>query len=468
VKIRLRNVNPEMGNLFKYRLGNTNGGVIFQFRSCMFGVQLTELDNITNTNTNWDSTKTYWSDSLQFEQRLDAPSGHITFKDFFSLAGRDGKYLPSRTRDWLNDSNVAWMHNNLKWLGHRPLRHICMPSSHDAGMSQFMDRAFLGSAVKETVQTQIHSVQEQLQFGVRCFDIRPFLYMDRWFVGHFSDEIPAGAVGESLQMIAEGINIFTSKSPELIILDISHVQKFYDLSSEEIFGNSAVRNFVGVGGGDNKKLSLAVDASAEEYRDCLQTLARLLNNLCPRTLLKKAPDGDLTKLELNEFIGDGSAKVIVRIKDDTKGYDFVKDGLSFFKRAEFPFVDEYANNPDGSQVITNQINNLRLKRKSPNDEMYMLNWTITQDKDAAVNATARHWTPNGVITSVSSLFGSDFGLGNDTSILSSALNFNKRLGRELLPHCSRDSYPNFINLDGINNCDALMVSQAINIIYGKH
>lgn len=422
---------------------------------------LSGFDDITSTPGGY--LNSIWFATGQFDARVENNQLSATPYDWFCLAGRNGKYVPSGTSRPLNDWNVSWMHDNLDLLGGRPLRRLCMPSSHDAGMGSIDDRGLFGPAIRDTTQTQTLTIREQLLFGVRCFDIRPFLLNGRWMVGHFSDEIPAGAVGESLETVIQCINDYSKRYHELIILNISHVQKFV----EPDWANSPfVRGMLEVPGED-KKLTLAVNAGSDEWRSVLHTLA-YLDNLCPRSLLNSAPDKDLTKLKLNDFIGGTkpSARVIVRIGDDIKGYDFVRDGLNFFTNSEFPLFDEYANSTNPDQVFLDQRGKLQRERKTADDEMFVLNWTITQNPDAAVNATIRHFTPPGVLDGILKAVNRDPSQTGDTSILSCAEKFNKRLGRQLIPDCSKDSYPNFINIDRVDTCDALVVSHAINFMYG--
>lgn len=110
--------------------------------------------------------------------------------------------------------NSAWMQDNLDALGCRQLREICMPGSHDAGMSEFNSPTF-GVTDYETL-TQTLDISGELHAGARYFDIRPVINGGHYGTGHFTGVF--GADGQSMQDIIWDINNFTDTNAELIIL----------------------------------------------------------------------------------------------------------------------------------------------------------------------------------------------------------------------------------------------------------
>jgi hypothetical protein len=117
----------------------------------------------------------------------------------------------------------TWMQANLETLGGRALRQLCMPGTHDSGMSQIGTCTFDGNA--DNTKTQTQGILEQLKRGARYFDIRPVISAGIFVTGHYS-YIPAlgstqGCNGQSIADIISDINSFTSVEAELIILSLS-------------------------------------------------------------------------------------------------------------------------------------------------------------------------------------------------------------------------------------------------------
>lgn len=57
-----------------------------------------------------------------------------------------------------------WMSSNLDTLGCQPLRQLCIPESHDAGMSQVSSHTFY--AEQPNIQTQTLDIAAQLSAGI--------------------------------------------------------------------------------------------------------------------------------------------------------------------------------------------------------------------------------------------------------------------------------------------------------------
>jgi hypothetical protein len=68
---------------------------------------------------------------------------------------------------------TAWMQATLPTIGHLSLSEVCMPGSHNAGMSE-VSHAHGGRAHNSLPQSV--NVFEQLRNGARYFDIRPIRY----------------------------------------------------------------------------------------------------------------------------------------------------------------------------------------------------------------------------------------------------------------------------------------------------
>jgi hypothetical protein len=112
---------------------------------------------------------------------------------------------------WTNSNPpVDWMHQSYNSLGHRKLKHICMPGSHDAGMSTLGSHT-IGVTYMNT-QTQLFNFYNQLNFGSRYFDLRPVVSAGQFVAGHYSEgeflgiSGWAGGNGQSIADIVTQIN----------------------------------------------------------------------------------------------------------------------------------------------------------------------------------------------------------------------------------------------------------------------
>jgi hypothetical protein len=121
-------------------------------------------------------------------------------------------------------SPQRWMSDCLHHIGSMQLRDICIPATHDSGMSKLTWCTQLGT--ENNSLTQTHDIAGQLQLGIRQFDIRPALEPDNTFWSYHVSESDLlgwqGGRGQSLAEIIEQVNAFTVRNPEIIILDISH------------------------------------------------------------------------------------------------------------------------------------------------------------------------------------------------------------------------------------------------------
>ena len=168
-------------------------------------------------------------------------------KDELSASGvvYDVSLDPSR---WMTEDQ------NIRQL---TLDQVTLLGSHDAGMSRVQWCTSFGTESRTVTQTC--DIAQQLNFGVRYFDIRPTYFSKKpehggdggFYCGHFSYIDKSilwikigwqGAIGQSLSSIIEQINNFCSDKKELIILNIGHVlhidnegENFREFDSDDWF-----------------------------------------------------------------------------------------------------------------------------------------------------------------------------------------------------------------------------------------
>jgi hypothetical protein len=106
----------------------------------------------------------------------------------FSDTNNDVGYSASLILDRAN-----WMGANLPSFGSKVLRQLSIPGSHDAFTSRIGQCSLLGRPC--AAKTQDSTLFDQLQSGVRYFDIRPAIFQNELYTGHFGDIGAAAATG---------------------------------------------------------------------------------------------------------------------------------------------------------------------------------------------------------------------------------------------------------------------------------
>jgi hypothetical protein len=371
----------------------------------------------------------------------------------------------------------TWMQANLGSLGGRTLRRLCMPGTHDSGMSTIGTCTFFGTA--EVTQTQTQGILGQLQRGARSFDIRPVISDGKFVTGHYS-YITAlsdwqGCNGQSIADIISDINSFTSGAAELIILGLGGDMNtdvgepnYRPLNGEEwtellqelqginalylgpapksilaiVWESGTVTVWTDGPHGFNVGATLNVyiyGLSPSGYTGtylCTVTSSLtftygLATNPGPTSDLSGMyyPIPDLSKLTLNDFIGSGRSAVVVIVDPSLGG---LKNtvlgpgvGQGFYYPESLPGTGSYADSDDLESMVTDQINKLEAQRILPDDEMFTLSWTLTQQQKDVID--------------------------DPVSILKLANWANPWIGSKLWPCISKQCFPNTLITDDINS-----------------
>lgn len=311
-----------------------------------------------------------------------------------------------------NNLPTDWMQSNLKLLGKKTLRQICIPGSHDAGMS-VRSGGTIGSTEGNTL-TQSKNIAEQLKCGVRYFDVRPVIANGgKFLTGHYSEVEKLtwqGSNGESIQSIINGINTYTASNSELIVLDLSHT-----LNTE--VGNSSYREF-------NKT----------EWDNLFKQLTHSDNGL--KNLFVAPSDiTDLTTLTLEQFIGNKQAAVVIVVSGADLG-EFA--GKGFYDQSQFPIEGEYANTDNLDSLIADQLGKMFARRGKNSPDYFSLSWTLTLQ--GASNTPLLH----------------------PATIKDSASKANPRIYDMLLPRCVSPCYPNILQIDYVKDSTIAALAMIIN------
>lgn len=335
-------------------------------------------------------------------------NGHVPF----ILSGSQGGF-------WSNNPSPAWMHGLLPVIGDKPLRHICMPGSHDAGMTPVTGQnGHTALANAFNCQTQTQSIGQQLALGSRYIDLRPIITSGKYAAGHYSNTGVSvvnwqGANGEYLDDIISEVNAFTASNPELIIINLSH-----DANTDE----TPYEYF-----------------SQADYDGLLQKLSGI-NHL----YTAQDPNADLTMLSLNDFIGNGQAAVIVIADiEDTKDGVNLGDyhGKGFYTYDQYNAYNNYSNSDTLDFMPSNQMSLLIWKKSNPDSQLFLLSWTMTQQ-----------------VTD----------MAKTTSILDLAAEANDALWLDIWPGTNKNQYPNIIYIDRFESSAVTALAIAFNHAYASH
>jgi hypothetical protein len=376
------------GTAFNFQI-QANASAGFMLRVQLLGLTALNYPQGSTLPLGWD-----WNNN---------PSGgHVTFV----LAGEPNYFQVS------GQQSGPWMQNALPSLGGQPLRHLCMPGSHDAGMSVLNS----GTAFAQVcnTQTQTTGILGQLQYGARYFDIRPVISGGHYYTGHYGQVSQLnswqGGNGQSIASIISDVNTYTAANAELIILNLSH-----DLNTD--IGNSSYAPFT------------------QDEWNALFTQLQGINHLYVSSAT------DLSVLPLNDFIGSKQAAVVVVVEASGNGINLGSyAGKGFYAYAAFNAYNVYANTNDVNQLATDQLAKLKQQRPSPDSDPFLLSWTLTQDSTQAATCA----------------------LGTAYSILALASIANPQVYLQLLGACTAQSYPNIIYTDGAQDASPAALAMAVN------
>ena len=339
------------------------------------------------------------------------PNGSVNF----ILAGEIGSFTSSRMPD-------AWMHANLGVLGNRSLRNLCIPGSHDAGMSTFSSGTPFAKPCSTVTQTK--SVLNQLHAGARYFDIRPVIHGGQFYTGHYSPTPTLGfqgATGQSLDSIIDDVNSYTAANQELVVLYLSHDANT-DLGS------------------------LFLPLTQTDWNSLLAKLLRLNH----RFVAPNPTMVDLTMLTLGDFIGSQAAVVVVVQPSNstiTLG-SFANQG--FYTPQSFSVFDSFANTDLLDAMQTDQLTNkLPVQRPDPDAGSFLLSWTLTQSLAAAVRCPVYFPPDNSTPISY-------------PSVLDLAAQAWPALYQNVLPASNRRTYPNILDTDNVQSSHVAALAMAVN------
>ncbi|KAI0342747.1 PLC-like phosphodiesterase [Trametopsis cervina] len=319
-------------------------------------------------------------------------------------------FILSGTPALFSSSNppVAWMQNTLPTIGTRTLRQLCIPGSHDSGMS--IVTGHTGLAEPSIVLTQTHTIGTQLTLGARYFDIRPVLAAGTFKTGHYADIGVVGwqgADGQLVQDVVGELNAFTSVHKELVVLNLSH-----DLNTDT-----------------GREFRAFTQEEWEQLFELLTGIADLfvVPDVDPSTV-------DLSTIPLNTFIGNGRAAVLAIVEPASISLGAYAT-RGFYTYSQFNIYNVYSNTDSIDFMVADQLAKMRLQRPNPEAGLFLLSWTLTQHVDDMLEG------------------GSIIGLAREA---------RKALFLRLVQACDALVFPNVVYLDNWVTTDFAALVVAIN------
>ena len=231
------------------------------------------------------------------------------------------------------------------------LTDICLPASHDAGM--YLTQYCTAFGNSGNTQTQYLPMKQQLEAGLRLFDVRPAYYRDDFYTWHETKCDGLGCHGDKLKNMLNATKIFLDTHSELVILELSH--------------------FCHTSATDSAFLSLLANTFGDYiYRESIPS------------------DIPIIKRPLRQILPAGSktGKVLLLLEDAPNTREYRAKG--FFNTNEKHDVGGWTNDNMYLQLREHQLRNF--SRYSGNGStLYTLAWQITQhDEQALRSALAPH------------------------------------------------------------------------------
>ncbi|MCU0351794.1 MAG: hypothetical protein MUF43_13355 [Flavobacterium sp.] len=294
----------------------------------------------------------------------------------------------------LYDKNdkLVFVINSQRWMSalkdSQTLNDICMPGSHDAGMysTSFFQ---LGQGL---ALTQSKNIREQLDFGIRYFDLRPEYDPSKSGENRFN-VYHGPAAGPLIKDILNDIKSFfehPNGKKETVIIGLTHFKEFHDYV----------------------KINL------------LKFIIEKLEGL----IYKLSHYDNLGNVKLSEVRG----KIIFLLDVDVKEFNKLTSGnniSNFFTTRTFGscVFDEYSNTMDYTEMHKKQIAHF----KSFNEEkLFLLNWTLTPPDDTMGKILIAHQEFEKTFFPVISLIKKLVGIDPDKINI-------KKFAEEINPHLCR-------------------------------
>jgi|GEM_PF-4389781 len=249
----------------------------------------------------------------------------------------------------LKKRDIAWMAALMDEFPQADitLSDLCVPGSHDTGMSLVRECTFGANSCN--TQTQHLDMKGQLEAGMRVFDVRPILFKSRYYTQHATACDGMGCKGELMEDILSDTRVFLDAYPEVVILLMGH--------------------FCNMSGNDEAFLQL------------------LSEKLGDRIYREKGASRPLYQRSLREDIladaEPGTGKVILQFEE---GFSNTAENRAkgYFTNDVIPFEGGWSDKNNYPQLKEDQL--LRYQNYvNDGKKLFQFSWHMTQDAKQAVS-----------------------------------------------------------------------------------
>lgn len=257
-------------------------------------------------------------------------------------------FLCACQKDKVKDAykeNADWMSTLLKAHPDRAiaLTDISVPASHDAAIYLLQD--CVGGNECNT-QTQYLNMKDQLEAGVRMFDIRPILHHSAYYTQHATDCDGYGCKGDVMANILGQTKTFLDGHAELVFLQLSHFCGF-SASDEAFF--TFVSNILG-------------------------------DRIYKETTVSALP---FIQRPLTDFLEPGETKGKAILLFEGISNSAVNRQKGKFSNSILPTSGGWTNNNNLPDLKRNQLNNYTAYTND-SSRLFQFSWQFTQDADMAI------------------------------------------------------------------------------------
>lgn len=277
-------------------------------------------------------------------------------------------HLKMNTRNWMSQIN-----------NEMPLKQICFPGSHDAGMyhSKLFEvlKTFVFPLTKASafIHTQGLDMKGQLEGGVRYFDIRP-QYLSS----------PLALLNKLISKLGVNLNLDSLLAPVIKALDMAEGEPLFIAHHGIPVGDNIANMLKAANEFINNNKSEVVLLNFSHWEDFNNADAKFIS-----VLLKYIDSANLLTIDYDKKIADMKlrelrGKVILIIENSEMYKNAVKaKGIKgiFNLGTEISIYDDYSNEKSYENMLIDQMEKFAKFGKEKNDEgkLFLLNWTLTPD-----------------------------------------------------------------------------------------
>ncbi|KAJ4287462.1 hypothetical protein N0V88_007648 [Collariella sp. IMI 366227] len=259
-----------------------------------------------------------------------------------------------------------WMKTSYSVIHDRPVRHLIMPGTHNAGMSKITGKiTSIGS--EHNTQNQGINIYDQLRTGARWFDLRVASIhpnsdqskINGFWTMHVNNEtapLVIGNTGESFDDVISEVNRFTFENPgEIIFFTLRYLLGRYELP--------------------DRGPILWDDKMLESFFAKLRTI----NNRCGNLSTSTGFQNQKASYFMNQNDGKGCVLLLLNGQHIDEA-ESPADGIYNVGRIDYD--DHWSEMEEAADIATDQITNWRSKTrggKSDHGRLMIAQWIASPD-----------------------------------------------------------------------------------------